>query len=196
MATISCGGGVHNGCELNPKVIDQLLAGCTSTSDLFDDNGLFKQLKKQVLERLLASELTQHLGYRKGAVTGRNSGNSRNGHSAKTVLSDDGALELAIPRDRNGTFEPEIVPNGSRRLDGFDDRIVSLYARGLTVREIQGHLREMYGLEVSADLISRATEWVATRRSTWRLGSLRKARRRCWGFGSSRPRGRNSGSRC
>ncbi len=153
--------------NINPEVIDQLLAGCTSTSDLFDDNGLFKQLKKQVLERLLASELTQHLGYRKGAVTGRNSGNSRNGHSAKTVLGDDGALELAIPRDRNGTFEPQIVPKGSRRLDGFADRIVSLYARGLTVREIQGHLREMYGLEVSPDLISRATEGVLEEVREW-----------------------------
>ena len=109
---------------------------------------MFRQLKKQLLERLLSTEPTQHLGYAKGAAAGRNSGNSHNGHSAKTLLSDDGPLELAIPRDRNGTFEPQIVPKGARRLAGFDDRIVSLYARGLTVREIQGHLREMYGLEV------------------------------------------------
>ncbi len=153
--------------NINPEVIDQLLAGCSSRSDLFDDNGLFKQLKKQVLERLLASELTEHLGYPRGAATGRNSGNSRNGHSAKTLLGDDGSLELAIPRDRNGTFEPKIVPKGSRRLDGFDDRIVSLYARGMSVREIQGHLREMYGLEVSPDLISRATEGVLEEVREW-----------------------------
>ncbi|HSU06612.1 MAG TPA: IS256 family transposase [Acetobacteraceae bacterium] len=153
--------------NIKPEVIDQLLEGCASTSDLFADNGLFRQLKKQVLERLLSTELTQHLGYAKGAAAGRNSGNSRNGHSAKTLLSDDGPLDLAIPRDRNGTFEPRIVPKGTRRLDGFDDRIVSLYARGLTVREIQGHLREMYGTEVSPDLISRATEGVLEEVREW-----------------------------
>lgn len=158
--------------KIKTEVIDELLAGCASAADLFDDSGLFKQLKKQLLERLLASELTEHLGYPKGAPEGRHSGNSRNGHSAKTVLSDEGPLDLAIPRDRKGTFEPRIVPKGSRRLAGFDDRIVSLYARGLTVREIQGHLREMYGTEVSPDLISRATEGVLEEVQEWQKRPL------------------------
>jgi putative transposase len=135
--------------NIKTEVIDELLAGCSSPSDLFDNNGLFKQLKKQLLERLLSTELSDHLGYEKGDTSGRNSGNSRNGHFAKTVLSDDGPLPLSIPRDRNGTFEPKIVPKGVRRLEGFDDRIISLYARGMSVREIQGHLQEMYGIEVS-----------------------------------------------
>ena len=153
--------------KIKTEVIDALLSSVDSTSELFDEHGLFQQLKKQVLERLLASELTQHLGYAKREPAGRNSGNSRNGHSAKTVLSEDGPLELSIPRDRNGTFEPQIVPKGARRLDGFDDRIISLYARGLTVREIQGHLREMYGIEVSPDLISRATDGVLEEVREW-----------------------------
>lgn len=98
---------------------------------------------------------------------GRGSGNSRNGYSAKTVLSEDGELELAVPRDRSGSFEPLIVPKGERRLDGFDDRIVSLYARGMTVREIQGHLKELYGVEVSPDLISRVTDAVLEEVREW-----------------------------
>jgi len=153
--------------NIKTEVIDELLASCSSTSDLFDANGLFKQLKKQLLERLLGAELSEHLGYEKGEASGRNSGNSRNGHSAKRVLTDDGVLPLSIPRDRNGTFEPKIVPKGVRRLEGFDERIVSLYARGMSVRKIQGHLWEMYGIEVSPDLISRATESVLEEVREW-----------------------------
>src|SRR5260370_33289443 len=91
-------------------------------------------------------------------LAGRGSGNSRNGHSSKTVLGDDGAIELAIPRDRNGSFEPQNVAKGQTRLDGFDDRIISLYAPGLSVREIQAHLQELHGVEASPDLISRVTD--------------------------------------
>lgn len=105
-------------------------------------------------------------GYKKGAG-GRGSGNSRNRHLSKTVLTEEGGVDLSIPRDRAGTFEPQLMPNGVTRIEGFDDKIVSLYARGLTVGEIQGHLKELYGAEVSADLISRVTgavleeEWQA-----------------------------------
>ena len=140
---------------LRPELLDELLSDYETTEDLLGDEGLFKQLKKAILERALGAELSDHLGYEKGDSAGCGTGKSRNGHSGKAVLAEDGAVELAVPRDRNGSFEPVIVPKGERRLDGFDDRILSLYARGMTVREIQGHLHELYRVEVSPDLISR-----------------------------------------
>ena len=152
---------------LRPELLDELLSDYETPEDLLGDEGLFKQLKKALLERALGAELTDHLGYEKGDPAGRGSGNSRNGHSGKTVLTEDGAVALAVPRDRNGTFEPAIVPKGERRLDGFDDRILSLYARGMTVREIQGHLHELYRVEVSPDLISRVTDAVLEEVRDW-----------------------------
>jgi putative transposase len=152
---------------IKPEVLDELLAGLSSPDELMGDAGLFKQLKKALMERALGAELTHHLGYEKGDPAGRGSGNSRNGHSAKTVLTEDGELDLSVPRDRAGTFEPRLVPKGERRLDGFDGKIISLYARGLTVREIQGHLQELYGVEVSPDLISRVTDAVLEEVKEW-----------------------------
>jgi len=152
---------------IRPELLDELLAEYDTPEDLLGDEGLFKQLKKALLERALGAELSEHLGYEKGDSAGRGTGNSRNGHSAKTVLTEDGELDIAVPRDRNATFEPLIVPKGGRRLDGFDDRIVSLYARGMTVREIQRHLRELYGVEVSPDLISRVTDAVLEEVREW-----------------------------
>ncbi len=128
---------------IRPEVSDELLAGVSSPEDLMGDAGLFRQIKKALMERALGAELRHHLGYEKGDPAGRGSGNSRNGHSAKTLLSENGELDLAVPRDRAGTFEPRLVPKGQIRLDGFDSRIISLHARGLTVREIQGHLQEL-----------------------------------------------------
>ena len=153
--------------RLRPELLDELLSDYETPEDLLGDEGLFKQLKKALLERALGAELSDHLGYEKGDPAGRGSGNSRNGHSGKTVLTEDGAVELAVPRDRNGSFEPAIVPKGERRLDGFDDRILSLYARGMTVREIQGHLQEIYRVEVSPDLISRVTDAVLEEVRDW-----------------------------
>jgi len=152
---------------IKPEVLDELLAGVSSPDDLMGDAGLFKQLKKALMERALGAELTHHLGYEKGDPAGRGSGNSRNGPSAKTVLTDDGEFDLSVPRDRAGTFEPRLVPKGERRLDGFDGKVISLYARGLTVREIQGHLQELYGVEVSPDLISRVTDAVLEEVRDW-----------------------------
>lgn len=126
---------------VRPEILDELLAGYERPEDLLGEEGLFRQLKKALLERALGAELSAHLGYEKGDSAGRGTGNSRNGYSSKTVLTDDGELELAIPRDRIGSFEPLIVPKGERRLDGFDDRIVSLYARGMTVQEIRATCR-------------------------------------------------------
>jgi len=158
--------------EIKPELLDELLSGLSKPEELLGDAGLFRQLKKALMERALGGELTHHLGYAKGDPAGRGTGNSRNGHSSKTVLAEEGEIELSIPRDRAGTFEPQLVPKGVTRLDGFDDKIISLYARGLTVREIQGHLREIYGTEVSPDLISRVTDAVLEEVKEWQSRPL------------------------
>src|SRR5262249_49370723 len=140
--------------------------------ELLGPDGLLSQVTKAVLERALAEEMTGHLGYDKHDPAGRGSGNSRNGTSGKTVLTDIGSVDLAVPRDRNGTFEPLIVRKGQTRLDGFNDRIIALYARGMTVRDIRAHLREMYQVEVSPDLISRVTDAVAEELAEWQSRPL------------------------
>jgi len=152
---------------IRDEVIEELLQGYCRPEDLLGEDGLFKQLKKRLLERALDAELTEHLGYEKGDPAGRGTGNSRNGYSSKTVVGDDGAIEIAVPRDRNSSFEPQIVPKGQTRFEGFDERIISLYARGLSVREIQGHLQELYSVEVSPDLISRVTDAVLEEVQDW-----------------------------
>ena len=157
---------------IKQETLDDLLSGVSSPDDLLGDEGLFRQLKKALMERALEGELTHHLGYAKGDVAGRKTGNSRNGHSKKTVLGEDGEIDLAIPRDRTGTFEPKLIPKGERRLDGFDGKVISLYARGLTVREIRGHLHELYGVEVSPDLISRVTDAVLEEVKEWQSRPL------------------------
>jgi transposase-like protein len=153
--------------SITPELLDQLLTNYEKPEDLTGDDGLFKQLKKALIERALGAELTEHLGYEKGDPAGRGSGNSRNGSSSKTLLADDGTVEIAVPRDRAGSFEPQLIGKGQTRFDGFDDKILSLYARGMTVREIQGHLAELYGTEVSPDLISRVTDAVLDEVREW-----------------------------
>src|SRR5947199_2930191 len=157
---------------IRDEIIEELLQGYSSPTDLRGEEGLFKELKKRLVERALGAELSEHLGYERGDPAGRSSGNSRNGYSSKTVIGDDGAIEIAVPRDRNGSFEPQIVAKGQTRLDGFDDRVISLYARGLSVREIQGHLQELYGVEVSPDLISRVTDAVLEEVREWQTRPL------------------------
>jgi transposase-like protein len=152
---------------LTPELLDQLLAGYERPEDLTGDDGLFRRLKKALIERALGAELTDHLGYERGDPAGRGSGNSRNGVSAKTVLTEDGEVQIEVPRDRAGTFEPQLIGKGQTRFDGFDDKIISLYARGMTVREIQGHLAELYGTEVSPDLISKVTDAVLDEVRDW-----------------------------
>src|SRR6478672_854392 len=152
---------------LTPELLDQLLAGYEKPEDLTGDDGLFRRLKKALIERALGAELTDHLGYERGDPAGRGSGNSRNGVSAKTVLTEDGEVQIEVPRDRAGTFEPQLIGKGQTRFDGFDDKIISLYARGMTVREIQGHLAELYGTEVSPDLISKVTDAVLDEVRDW-----------------------------
>jgi putative transposase len=127
---------------------------------------------KAVLERALPEEMTGHLGCEKHDLAGRGSGKSLNGTTAKTVLTDVGAVDLAVPRDRNGSFEPPIVRKGQTRLEGFNDRVVALYARGMTTRDIRAHLREMYDVDVSPDLISRVTDGVLEELQEWQSRPL------------------------
>ena len=158
--------------DFSPELLDQLLGGGLTPADLTGEDGLFRRLKKALLERALGAELTHHLGYEKGDPAGRGSGNSRNGTSGKTILTEDGAIGIDVPRDRAGTFEPVIVAKGQTRFEGFDDKIISLYARGMTVREIQGHLAELYGTEVSPDLISKVTDAVLDEVRDWQSRPL------------------------
>jgi putative transposase len=161
-----------NDTTIAPELLDQLLSDYRKPEDLLGEEGLFKQLKKALIERALGAELTEHLGYEKGDPAGRGSGNNRNGVSPKTILTDDGEIEISVPRDRAGTFEPLLIPKGQTRFEGFDDKILSLYARGMTVREIQGHLTEIYGVEVSPDLISRVTDAVLDEVREWQSRPL------------------------
>jgi len=158
--------------DFSPELLDQILSGYSKPEDLTNEDGIFRRLKKALIERALGAELSDHLGYEKGDPAGRGSGNSRNGTSAKTVLTDEGEVEIEVPRDRAGTFEPRLIAKGQTRFDGFDDKIISLYARGLTVREIQGHLAELYGTEVSPDFISKVTDAVLDEVRDWQSRPL------------------------
>jgi putative transposase len=158
---------------VNDELADELLAQAQAEGvELLGPDGLLSQVTKAVLERALAEEMTGHLGYEKHDVAGRGSGNSRNGTTGKTVLTDVGAVDLAVPRDRNGSFEPQIVRKGQTRLKGFNDRIIALYARGMSTRDIRAHLREMYDVEVSPDLISRVTDGVLEELQEWQSRPL------------------------
>jgi putative transposase len=157
---------------ITDEVLDSLMSGYERPEDLLGDDGLFKELKRRLLEKALGAELTEHLGYAKNDPAGRGTGNSRNGHSRKRLKSEDGELEIAVPRDREASFEPQIVRKGQTRIDGFDDKIISLYARGMSVREIQGHLKDLYGVEVSPDLVSRVTDAILDEVRAWQNRAL------------------------
>ena len=152
---------------IKDELLDKLLEGYEEPEDLLGEGGIFQELKKALVEKALGAELTHHLGYEKGEKPERKVGNSRNGHGKKKVKGHDGEMEIAVPRDREGTFEPRLIEKGQRRFEGFDDKIISMYARGMTVREIQGHLKELYAVEVSPDLISRVTDAVLEEVKDW-----------------------------
>ena len=157
---------------VEPDLIDRLLADYQKPEDLLGENGILKQLTKAIVERALQAELAIHLGHDKHEAVVNDSGNTRNGSSAKTLKSDFGALPIDIPRDRDGSFEPQLVAKHQTRWTGFDDKILSLYARGMTVREIQSHLEEMYGAEVSPTLISSVTDAVMDEVKAWQARPL------------------------
>src|SRR5437016_2171847 len=157
---------------IDKALIDQLLADYKKPEDIIGENGLLKQLTKAILERALQAELTDHLGVEKHDPAGHHSGNTRNGGSRKALKGDFGELELETPRDRNASFEPKIVAKGQARFTGFDDKIISMYARGMSTREIQGHLEEIYGIEVSPTLISNVTEAILEEVKAWQSRPL------------------------
>ena len=154
------------------ELIDSLLADYKKPEDLIGENGLLKQLTKRLVERALQAEMAQHLGHAKNDSVANPTGNTRNGKSVKTLKGEFGELPIEIPRDRHGSFEPQIIPKHQTRWDGFDQKILSLYARGMTVREIQSHLEEMYGAEVSPTLISSVTEAVMEDAKAWQSRPL------------------------
>ncbi|HDO52458.1 MAG TPA: IS256 family transposase [Rhizobiales bacterium] len=157
---------------IKQELIDDLLSEYKVPEDLLGEGGIFKELKKALLERALGAELSDHLGYDKGDPKGRKTGNSRNGHGSKRLTGDDGEMTISVPRDRDASFEPRIVKKGQRRFEGFDDKIISMYARGMSVREIRGHLEELYGIGVSPDLISRVTDEVMDEVREWQSRPL------------------------
>ena len=157
---------------ITDQILDQLLADCKSPEDLMGEQGLLRQLTKKLAERALEAEMEHHLGYPKNSPAGKNTGNSRNGKTAKTVRSVHGDIELEIPRDRNSSFEPQLVKKGEKQLGGFDDRILSLYARGLTTRDIQAHFEDVYGVEVSPTFISQVTNAVLDEVKAWQQRPL------------------------
>ena len=149
---------------ISEGLIDELLKKGRKPEDI---HALLKQLTKAVVERAMQVEMKEHLGYEKHDPAGANSGNSRNGVSCKTLTGEFGEVEIAVPRDRNGEFEPQIVRKNQTRWTGFDDKILSLYARGMTTREIQGHLEEIYHVEISPSLISEVTDGVMEQARAW-----------------------------
>src|ERR1700757_3476082 len=157
---------------IDKKLIDQLLTDYKKPEDIIGENGLLKELTKAILERALQAEMTDHLGYEKHDPAGHHRGNTRNGKSPKTLKGEFGELELETPRDRQATFDPKIVAKGQTRWTGFDDKILSMYARGMTTREIQGHLEEIYGVEVSPSLISSVTDAVVEEVKEWQSRPL------------------------
>jgi putative transposase len=158
---------------IRQELVDELLKDYSKPEDLIGETGLLKQLTKALVERALKGELTHHLGYEeKGPAAETGTTNRRNGSSRKKLKGDFGEMEIAVPRDRESSFEPKIVAKHQTRWTGFDDKVLSMYARGMTTREIQGHLEEMYGVEVSPALISQVTEEVQEEVKTWQSRPL------------------------
>ena len=157
---------------ISKKVLDELLSGVENADDLLGDQGLMKELKVRLMERMLGAELTDHLGYEPGSEPTNQQSNRRNGTTRKTLKGNDGALPIDVPRDRDGSFEPELIKKGQTRIDGMDDKIIGLYAAGLSTRDNRAHLEEVYGMKVSADLVSRVTDAVLEEVSDWQNRAL------------------------
>jgi transposase-like protein len=155
--------------QISAQLLEELIPGPV-TKEQFED--IFQNFKRAFIERALNAEMSHHLGYTSGQDKPEGATNHRNGSSAKTVLTDAGALRIEVPREREGTFEPQLIGKHERRLTGFDDKIIAMYARGMTVREIQGFMAEMYEVDVSPDLISSVTDAVLSEVTTWQARPL------------------------
>lgn len=155
-------------------LLDDLLKEYGGSAGVTGPEGLLKQLTRAVINRAMGAELTHHLGYEEGEAPPDGQDNRRNGKTAKTVRTGQGPVDIEVPRDREGSFEPQLIPKHQRHFDGFDDKILSMYARGMTTREIRGHLEEIYGVEVSPDLISRVTDAVVEEMTAWQSRPLER----------------------
>jgi putative transposase len=157
--------------ELNipPALLDHVVKGPMTQEEV---EAVCRSLKKAVIERAMGGEMTHHLGYSPGEAKPAEQANHRNGTTGKTVITDDGPVRIEVPRDRDGSFEPQIIPKHVRRFTGFDDKVIAMYARGMTVREIQGFLAEIYGTEVSPEFISQVTDEVAAEITAWQSRPL------------------------
>jgi putative transposase len=158
--------------RLSDEVIDELLAGACTEEEIVGPGGVLAQLTKRLVERALQAELSEHLGYEPHLEPAGGVGNTRNGSTAKQVATEHGPVEIKTPRDRNASFEPQLVRKGQRRFQGFDDKILALYSRGLSTRDIERHLAELYGVNVGRDLISRVTDAVVDDVREWQQRPL------------------------
>jgi putative transposase len=166
------GGGLADRPAPSDELIDELLGGARTAQEIAGPDGLLGHLTRRLLERALEAEITEHLGYEHGQAPPGGAGNARNGRPPKTVLTDHGPVRVRAPRDRNGSFEPQIVAKRQTRWVGFDEKVIALYARGLSVRDVQGHLAEFYGSDVSADMISTITDGVLADVKAWQTRPL------------------------
>jgi putative transposase len=153
------------------EFLDELLKGKSTQEDIFGEKGLFKELQRALVQRVLEAEMSHHLGYERHEQS-KSAGNYRNGKTSKKLLTDSGELEIEVPRDRNGSFDPRFVGKYQRRMPGFDEKIISLYARGMTIKEIQGHIEEIYQTDVSPELISLVTDEVMSEVEAWQTRPL------------------------
>lgn len=153
--------------EIKEALLEEILRDYKNPEDLFGKDGILKGLTKRLIEKAMEGELTHHLGYEKHSPAGHNSGNSRNGKSQKTIKGEFGEIPIEVPRDRRGDYNPQIIKKNQTRFDGFDDKIISMYSRGMTTRDIQEHLKEIYGVDISADLVSSVTDTVISDVAEW-----------------------------
>jgi putative transposase len=158
--------------KLPDELVDELLAGANSEEEIVGPGGLLSQLTKRLVERAMEVELTDHLGYEPHQEPPGGAGNARNGKTPKTLVTEHGPVEIKTPRDRQGTFEPKIVRKRQRRFEGFDEKILALYSRGLSTRDIEAHLADIYGVKVGRDLISRVTDAVMDDVRAWQQRPL------------------------
>jgi len=157
---------------IRDELIEELLKEYKNPQDLVGKDGIIKELTSRLIEKAMEGELTHQLGYSKHSPQGKNTGNSRNGTSSKTLKGELGEIPIKVPRDRNGEFDPQIIKKHQTRFDGFDEKILSLYSRGMTTRDIQAHLKELYGVDVSPDLISTVTDSVIQEVTEWQSRPL------------------------
>ena len=163
--------------ELTEKMIEQLkadLAKAKTYDDLMGKDGAIKKLIANTLEQMLESELTEHLGYERYSPVGKNSENSRNGKTQKTLKNDNGQIEISVPRDRNGEFDPVIVKKYEKTIGPIEDKIISMYAKGMTTRDIQSHISELYGIDISPTLVSNITDKIVVLAEEWQNRPLER----------------------